>query len=179
MEDFTSAWCSSVCWNDFNSGSPWRRGQSSEKRTGSDSQQTLTCHHLILIHITEYLWPLLYVLQAAHYAWNKTEFDAIDPETTDYLMGGFFFSFLKHFAPREGTDLSVEDQNINGVIATNVSPCQLCPCIIYCLLSWGSHFFSSCSLSALHDALEQQNTVCCNHWTVFVVKTFHICICFC
>lgn len=30
------------------------------------------------------------VLQIAHYVWNKADFDAVDPETTDYLMGMFF-----------------------------------------------------------------------------------------
>lgn len=39
------------------------------------------------------------VLQVAHYVWNKADFDAVDPETTDYLMGMFFFSFSPSFAP--------------------------------------------------------------------------------
>lgn len=29
------------------------------------------------------------VSQVARYVWNRTEFDAVDPETTDYLMGEF------------------------------------------------------------------------------------------
>ena len=28
-------------------------------------------------------------MQKAHYVWNRTDFDAVDPETTDYLMGEF------------------------------------------------------------------------------------------
>lgn len=30
---------------------------------------------------------VLCIPQVAHYVWNKTDFDAVDPETTDYLMG--------------------------------------------------------------------------------------------
>lgn len=34
------------------------------------------------------------VTQVARYVWNKANFDAVDPGTTDYLMGEFlFFSF--------------------------------------------------------------------------------------
>lgn len=36
---------------------------------------------------------VLCVTQVAHYVWNKTDFTAVDPETTDYLMGEFFFFF--------------------------------------------------------------------------------------
>lgn len=36
---------------------------------------------------------VLCVLQVAHYVWNKTDFDAVDPENTDYLMGEFFYTF--------------------------------------------------------------------------------------
>lgn len=32
---------------------------------------------------------VLCVSQVARYVWNKTDFDAVDPETTDYLMGKF------------------------------------------------------------------------------------------
>lgn len=32
---------------------------------------------------------VLYITQVAHYVWNKTDFDAVDPEKTDYLMGEF------------------------------------------------------------------------------------------
>lgn len=31
-------------------------------------------------------------MQVAQYVWNKADFDAVDPETTDYLMGKFGFS---------------------------------------------------------------------------------------
>uniref|UniRef100_A0A3P9L9R7 Alkaline phosphatase n=1 Tax=Oryzias latipes TaxID=8090 RepID=A0A3P9L9R7_ORYLA len=39
--------------------------------------------------------------KAAHYAWNKTEFDAIDPETTDYLMALFEPGDLRYEAERD------------------------------------------------------------------------------
>lgn len=32
------------------------------------------------------------VTQVARYVWNNTDFAAVDPETTDYLMGEFFLS---------------------------------------------------------------------------------------
>lgn len=34
------------------------------------------------------------VTQVAHYVWNKTDFDAIDPETTDYLMGELLIQLI-------------------------------------------------------------------------------------
>lgn len=38
---------------------------------------------------------VLCVSQVARYVWNKADFDAVDPETTDYLMGKFCrFLFL-------------------------------------------------------------------------------------
>lgn len=38
---------------------------------------------------------VLCVSQVARYVWNKTDFDAVDPKTTDYLMGKFCcFLFL-------------------------------------------------------------------------------------
>lgn len=37
---------------------------------------------------------VLYITQVAHYVWNKKDFDAVDPETTDYLMGEFLFIYF-------------------------------------------------------------------------------------
>lgn len=37
---------------------------------------------------------VLCVTQVARYVWNKTDFDAVDPETTDYLMGELFYLFI-------------------------------------------------------------------------------------
>uniref|UniRef100_A0A8C4Z9Y9 Alkaline phosphatase n=1 Tax=Gadus morhua TaxID=8049 RepID=A0A8C4Z9Y9_GADMO len=34
-------------------------------------------------------WQSLKAGKVAHYVWNKTDFDAVDPETTDYLMALF------------------------------------------------------------------------------------------
>ncbi|XP_039986972.1 alkaline phosphatase, tissue-nonspecific isozyme [Xiphias gladius] len=34
-------------------------------------------------------WQSLKTGKVAHYVWNKTDFDAVDPETTDYLMALF------------------------------------------------------------------------------------------
>lgn len=34
------------------------------------------------------------VTQVAHYVWNKTDFDAVDPETTDYLMGELLIQLI-------------------------------------------------------------------------------------
>uniref|UniRef100_A0A3Q3AUA9 Alkaline phosphatase n=1 Tax=Kryptolebias marmoratus TaxID=37003 RepID=A0A3Q3AUA9_KRYMA len=33
-------------------------------------------------------WQSMKTGKVAHYVWNKTDFDAVDPETTNYLMGG-------------------------------------------------------------------------------------------
>ncbi|XP_035768128.1 alkaline phosphatase, tissue-nonspecific isozyme [Neolamprologus brichardi] len=44
-------------------------------------------------------WQNLKTGKVAHYVWNKADFDAVDPETTDYLMGMFFSSFAPSFAP--------------------------------------------------------------------------------
>lgn len=41
---------------------------------------------------------VLCITQVAHYVWNKKDFDAVDPETTDYLMGEFCL-FLIVFYP--------------------------------------------------------------------------------
>uniref|UniRef100_A0A3Q4GEI1 Alkaline phosphatase n=1 Tax=Neolamprologus brichardi TaxID=32507 RepID=A0A3Q4GEI1_NEOBR len=44
-------------------------------------------------------WQNLKTGKVAHYVWNKADFDAVDPETTDYLMGMFFSSFAVHHSP--------------------------------------------------------------------------------
>lgn len=43
------------------------------------------------------------VAQVARYVWNKADFDAVDPGTTDYLMGEFL---LFSFRPRIDRRLS-------------------------------------------------------------------------
>lgn len=40
-------------------------------------------------HEAERVFSFLLLTQVAHYVWNKAGFDAVDPETTDYLMGKF------------------------------------------------------------------------------------------
>lgn len=39
------------------------------------------------------------VTQVAHYVWNKTDFDAVDPETTDYLMGELLIQLIYFSLP--------------------------------------------------------------------------------
>ncbi|XP_037124364.1 alkaline phosphatase, tissue-nonspecific isozyme [Syngnathus acus] len=39
--------------------------------------------------------------KVAHYVWNKTDFDAVDPETTDYLMALFEPGDLRYEADRD------------------------------------------------------------------------------
>ncbi|XP_077397317.1 alkaline phosphatase, tissue-nonspecific isozyme [Festucalex cinctus] len=39
--------------------------------------------------------------KVAHYVWNKTDFDAVDPETTDYLMALFEPGDLRYEAERD------------------------------------------------------------------------------
>uniref|UniRef100_A0A3Q2Y532 Alkaline phosphatase n=1 Tax=Hippocampus comes TaxID=109280 RepID=A0A3Q2Y532_HIPCM len=39
--------------------------------------------------------------KVAHYVWNKTDFDAVDPETTDYLMALFEPGDLRYEAQRD------------------------------------------------------------------------------
>lgn len=43
---------------------------------------------------------VLRVAQVAHYVWNKTDFDAVDPETTDYLMGECLYFDVLSLCPR-------------------------------------------------------------------------------
>lgn len=57
----------------------------------------LTCqHNFFKIFFFTVLGFLVCVFQVAHYVWNKSDFDAVDPEATDYLMGNSFFSSRFH-----------------------------------------------------------------------------------
>ncbi|XP_026194827.1 alkaline phosphatase 3 [Anabas testudineus] len=46
-------------------------------------------------------WQSLKTGKVAHYVWNKKDFDAVDPETTDYLMALFEPSDLRFEAERD------------------------------------------------------------------------------
>lgn len=48
----------------------------------------------------------------AHYVWNKADFDAVDPETTDYLMGELAWGGSG--IPREEPPASAIFQHGNG-----------------------------------------------------------------
>uniref|UniRef100_A0A8P4KKG2 Alkaline phosphatase n=1 Tax=Dicentrarchus labrax TaxID=13489 RepID=A0A8P4KKG2_DICLA len=46
-------------------------------------------------------WQSMKIGKVAHYVWNKTDFDAVDPETTDYLMALFEPGDLRFEAERD------------------------------------------------------------------------------
>ncbi|XP_061923922.1 alkaline phosphatase, tissue-nonspecific isozyme [Entelurus aequoreus] len=46
-------------------------------------------------------WQSMKLGKVAHYVWNKTDFDAVDPETTDYLMALFEPGDLRYEAERD------------------------------------------------------------------------------
>lgn len=60
-----------------------------KKSSPSDSQQAQRCF-TILLQLSVWIFVSC-VMQVARYVWNKTDFNAVDPETTDYLMGEFLF----------------------------------------------------------------------------------------
>ncbi|XP_035536289.1 alkaline phosphatase, tissue-nonspecific isozyme [Morone saxatilis] len=46
-------------------------------------------------------WQSMKIGKVAHYVWNKTDFDSVDPETTDYLMALFEPGDLRFEAERD------------------------------------------------------------------------------
>ncbi|XP_056139353.1 alkaline phosphatase, tissue-nonspecific isozyme [Lampris incognitus] len=46
-------------------------------------------------------WQSMKAGKVAHYVWNKTDFDAVDPETTDYLMALFEPGDLRYDVERD------------------------------------------------------------------------------
>ncbi|XP_068601826.1 alkaline phosphatase, tissue-nonspecific isozyme [Brachionichthys hirsutus] len=46
-------------------------------------------------------WQNMKIGKVAHYVWNRTDFDAVDPETTDYLMALFEPGDLRYEAERD------------------------------------------------------------------------------
>ncbi|XP_026189126.1 alkaline phosphatase, tissue-nonspecific isozyme [Mastacembelus armatus] len=46
-------------------------------------------------------WKIMKTGKVAHYVWNKTDFDAVNPETTDYLMALFEPGDLRFEAERD------------------------------------------------------------------------------
>lgn len=70
-----------------------------KKSSPGDSQQAKDFYYLPPTQcVTVYV---LCVQQVARYVWNRTDFNAVDPETTDYLMGEFLFCPPMLFFPVE------------------------------------------------------------------------------
>ena len=98
---------------------PWYSGQVRNLYILKNSLLTLLTAILFLVSL----------LQVAHYVWNKKEFDAVDPETTDYLMGKILsvcFSILlcriRHLFSSEGTASPSTLFTVYSTFQTQVQP---------------------------------------------------------
>ncbi|XP_029026511.1 alkaline phosphatase, tissue-nonspecific isozyme [Betta splendens] len=68
-------------------------------------------------------WQRLKSGKVAHYVWHKTQFDAVDPDTTDYLMALFEPGDLRYEAERDpSTDPSIVETTEKAIRILRKNP---------------------------------------------------------